>query len=184
MVDPPHGLPAEVVTAYRIEPGAASHVATLRDLERTAGARFRTIGMARIAEGDPTPAEILLDRAESRRLYVSLDGRDEPAGFLIWSSKDGFAYIEEVSVHPDHAGHRLAARMIDRLEADVRGRLPALTLATFRDVPWNAPYYAKLGFGELPLAAVGPDHRASWQRQADAGLDMSKRLFMIRPVAP
>jgi hypothetical protein len=27
--------------------------------------------------------------------------------------------------------------------------LPAVTLTTFRDVAWNGPFYAKLGFREL-----------------------------------
>ncbi len=171
------------MTGYRIERGAESHVARLREIERAAGARFRTIGMDDIAEGDPTPADILEDRAQGGRLYVALGEAATVAGFLIWSPKDGRAYIEEVSVHPEHAGHRLASRLIDRLRDDVRDRFAALTLATFRDVPWNAPYYAKLGFAELPRSEAGPQHEESWRRQAENGLDMTRRLFMIRPLA-
>ena len=168
------------MTQYRIERGTAAQIALLPELERTAGSRFREIGMAHIADGGATPLAILRDRAESGQLYVALDPSGAPAGFLIWSPKDGLAYIEEVSVHPAHAGHRLAARMIDRLEDDVRGRFPALTLTTFRDVPWNAPYYANLGFREMPFADAGPDHVANWRHQESSGLDMATRLFMIR----
>lgn len=171
------------MTGYRIERGAEGHVPRLREIERVAGARFRTIGMDDIADGDPTPADILEDRARGGRLYVALDDTATAAGFLIWSPKDGRAYIEEVSVHPEHAGHRLASRLIDRLGEDARGRFPALTLATFRDVPWNAPYYAKLGFVELPRSEAGPAHEDSWRRQAENGLDMTRRLFMIRALA-
>ena len=28
--------------------------------------------------------------------------------------------------------------------------LPCLTLTTFRDVPWNAPWYSRLGFEPAP----------------------------------
>ena len=28
-------------------------------------------------------------------------------------------------------------------------RLPAVTLTTFRSIPWNAPFYASMGFVEL-----------------------------------
>jgi len=165
---------------YAIERGVAAHAARLREIERAAGARFRAIGMTDIADGDVTPASILEARAESGQLYVALDAAGVVAGFLIWSAKDGLAYIEEVSVHPAHAGHRLAARMIDRLAEDVKGRHRALTLATFRDVDWNAPYYARLGFAELPQEGVGPQHQVSWQEQAKHGLDMTRRLFMVR----
>jgi ribosomal protein S18 acetylase RimI-like enzyme len=168
------------VTPYRVERGVAAHAARLQEIELAAGARFRGIGMADIADDDPTPESILEDRAHSGRLYVALDADGVPAGFLIWSPKDGRAYIEEVSVHPEHAGHRLAALMIDRLSRDVGGTLPAITLTTFRDVAWNAPYYARLGFAEMPRAEAGPQHAESWRHQAEEGLDMSRRLFMIR----
>lgn len=170
------------MTPYRIERGLATHAARLREIERAAGERFRAIGMDDIADGDVTPAAILENRADTGHLFIAIDKAEIVAGFLIWSPKDGLAYIEEVSVHPDHAGHRLAARMIDRLADDVRGRHAALTLATFRDIPWNAPYYASLGFTELPQKRIGPQHQISWQHQAKNGLDMTRRLFMVREV--
>ena len=166
--------------AYTIERGQAVDAARLREIERASGSRFREIGMADVADGDPTPAAILEDRASRNQLLIARAAKGTIAGFLIWSPKDGNAYIEEVSVHPDHAGHKLAARLIDRLADDVRDRFPALTLSTFRNVPWNAPYYARLGFHEWPFAEAGPDHRESWHHQAANGLDMTKRLFMIR----
>ena len=182
MVDPPHGHPSGQIALYAIEFGCPEHAQGLRAIERVAGERFIAIGMAAVAEGDPTPTTILEDRARRRQLYVAMADGKTLAGFLIWSPKDGRAYIEEVSVHPDHAGHRLAARMIDRLAADVRGRYAALSLTTFRDVPWNAPYYANLGFRELSRADAGPEHEESWHHQAENGLDMTQRLFMLRPV--
>lgn len=183
MVDPPHGDPAEQVKPYKIERGTRAQSVQLRNVERAAGARFRDIGMNDIADHDPADASILEERAARGRLYVALAADRTVAGFLIWSPKDGMAYIEEVSVHPVHAGNRLAARMIDRLAIDVRGQYAALSLATFRDIPWNAPYYAALGFVEFPREQVGPEHEESWKHQAENGLDMPRRLFMIRPVA-
>jgi GNAT superfamily N-acetyltransferase len=165
---------------YLIEAGTRAHVALLPEIERAAGARFRGIGMADVAEGETTPILILEERADRGRLYVATEETAAPVGFLIWSPKDGLAYIEEVSVHPDHAGHRLGARLIDRLAEDVRGSHAAITLATFRDVPWNAPYYARLGFSEMGRERVGPAHQLSWKHQAENGLDMTRRLFMIR----
>lgn len=181
MADPPHGDPGEQVTVYRIARGTPSPAPRLRQIEIAAGARFRAVGMGEIAEGEPTPQTILEERATAGRLYIAVAAAGEVAGFLIWSPKDGLAYIEEVSVHPDHAGHRLAARLIDELTNDVRHRMPALSLATFRDVPWNAPYYTSLGFVEMPQDKVGPDHLESWRHQAANGLDMARRLFMWRP---
>ncbi len=166
---------------YRIERGVPAHAGRLRAIERASSVHFREFGMTDVADHEPTPASIFEDRARDGLLYVALLA-DTVAGFLIWSPMDGQAYIEEVSVDPAHAGHKLAARMIDRLDEDIRGRHPAITLTTFRHVPWNGPYYATLGFEEFPRDQAGPEHAEAWQEQADAGLDMSKRLFMIRHV--
>jgi ribosomal protein S18 acetylase RimI-like enzyme len=176
-VDPPHVVPAEIVT-YTIELGSPAQAGRLREIERAAGARFRDIGMQEITEGEPTPATILEERAKHGQLFTARRNDGAIAGFLIWSPKDGLAYIEEISVDPAHAGHKLAARMIDRLCEDVRARFARVSLATFRDVPWNAPYYAKLGFTEM-RQSPGPDHDETWRRQAEH-LDMSRRLFMVR----
>lgn len=177
MVDPPHVVPAEIVP-YSIELGVPAQAGRLREIERAAGARFRDIGMQAIADSEPTAAFILGDRANHGRLLVARHDVGGIVGFLIWSPKDGLAHIEEISVDPAHAGHRLAARMIDRMCADVRADFARVSLATFRDVPWNAPYYAKLGFVEMQLSP-GPDHDETWRRQA-MHLDMSGRLFMVR----
>jgi len=173
-----------VTADYAIMRGGPQHVRAIPVIERAAGERFTEIGMADVADGEVTPVPIVEERAEHGRLYVALARDEAVAGFLIWSPKDDLAFIEEVSVHPAHAGHRLAARLIDRLAADARGAHSALSLTTFRDVPWNAPYYAKLGFVELARESVGPDHEESWRHQAQNGLDMSRRLFMTRPINP
>lgn len=171
------------MTRYRVEKGKPGDAEGLRAIERASGVHFRRIGMNDVADHDGTEAEFLDECAQEGRLYVALTELGERVGFLIWSPKDGCAYIEEVSVRPDHAGHKLAARLLDRLADDVRGRYPALTLATFRDVPWNAPYYASLGFAEIPREKLGPDHDETWREQIEYGLDMSRRLFMTRPIA-
>ena len=115
---------------YTIERARDARARELRAIERAGGARFEAIGMPEVAKGEPTPATILEDRASSGRLYLAVSDVAALAGFLCWSPKDGMAYIEEISVHPDHAGHRLAAHLIDRLAADLRGKLTRLSLST------------------------------------------------------
>ena len=58
--------------------------------------------------------------------------------------------------------------------------LPALTLTTFVDVPWNAPWYAARGFVELPPAQWGPGFRAVWADEVAAGILVAPRVAMIR----
>ena len=53
-------------------------------------------------------------------------------------------------MHPEHAGRGIGRALL-RAGCDwaaARG-YPELTLATYRDVPWNGPFYASEGFVEV-----------------------------------
>jgi len=66
-----------------------------------------------------------------------------------------------------------------------RRGLPALTLITFRGVPWNAPYYERLGFRELVPAELTPGLAARWAAPGAGGRDGgSERVCMRRDVPP
>lgn len=55
-----------------------------------------------------------------------------------------------------------------------------LTLTTFAYVPWNAPYYARLGFEIIPPDHVAPGLRDVRQHEASAGLDAWPCVVMSR----
>jgi hypothetical protein len=57
-----------------------------------------------------------------------------------------------------------------------------LLLSTFRDVPWNAPYYRRLGFSTIADANLDERLRALRAAHVARGLDESKRVFMWREV--
>lgn len=70
-----------------------------------------------------------------------------PMGFVQVLEVDDGAHLEQVSVDP-RVGRRGHGRMLVMAaldEARRRGHR-AVTLRTYRDVPWNAPFYATCGF--------------------------------------
>lgn len=68
-------------------------------------------------------------------------------GFAIFALHEDEAHLEEIDVVPEHAGNDLGRRLIRAVIAQTReAGLARLTLTTFRDVPFNAPFYARLGF--------------------------------------
>jgi GNAT superfamily N-acetyltransferase len=92
---------------------------------------------------------------------VDTDEADRPVGFLLASVGSGRAHVEQVSVDPGHAGRGIGAGLIEHLgDWAADRRLQELTLTTFADVPWNAPYYRRLGFRVVP-----PDELTSEQRE-------------------
>jgi GNAT superfamily N-acetyltransferase len=84
-------------------------------------------------------------------------------------------------VHPDHARRRLGRALLDRLiEWAERQRLPAVTLTTYTEVPWNGPYYERCGFRYLTDAELTPGLRAIRAAEAAHGLDRWPRACMRR----
>jgi GNAT superfamily N-acetyltransferase len=117
------------------------------------------------------------------RAWVSVDDGDRPVAYLIAEVVDGDAHVEQVSVRPSHARRGLGSALIETLAEWAASRgLPALTLTTFTAVPWNAPYYERLGFRVLADAEIGDGLRAIRCAEAAHGLDAWPRVAMVRPL--
>lgn len=165
----------------RIRPVRQPELPALRDIERAAGCWFRDIGMPEIADDEPLSVDELARYARAGLAWVAVDASDVPVGYLIAESVDGNLHVEQVSVHPRAARQGVGRRLIDHL-AGHAGEIgvPALTLTTFTDVPWNAPYYARCGFVVLDDRELTPGLRAIRAREAAHGLDRWPRVCMRR----
>jgi GNAT superfamily N-acetyltransferase len=153
----------------------------LRRLEVSAGQAFARIGMDRVAGDEALPADEMLSFVRDGRAWVTVDDDDRPIAYLLALWVDGVAHIEQVSVDPAHAGHGLGAALIEHAADWARAHgSPALTLTTFADVPWNAPYYERLGF--RPLTELTPGLRAIRDEEAAHGLDEWPRIAMRRDI--
>ena len=156
---------------------------TLRSIEREAGRAFAAIGLAEIAADEPPSLIELESLRANRRAWVAVDTQDRPAAYLLSSVVDGCAHIDQVSVASAHARRGLGAALIEHLAGIARaeGR-PALTLTAFRDVPWNAPYYERLGFVVVEPAHQGPELAAIVRRESATIPSDAPRVAMRRPV--
>ncbi|MFD9406458.1 GNAT family N-acetyltransferase [Streptomyces sp. NPDC059989] len=153
----------------------------LQDIERAAGRCFRDIGMAEIADDEPLPLDELARYREAGLAWVAVDGADAPVAYLIADRVDGNLHVEQVSVHPDSARRAIGRSLIEHLaEYAVRDGVPALTLTTFTEVPWNAPYYARCGFRLLDENGLTPGLREIREHEALHGLDRWPRACMHR----
>jgi GNAT superfamily N-acetyltransferase len=135
--------------------------------------------------GHPPLATVAHDRyLDAGRSWVAVDGHDRPVAFLVASLVDGNAHVEEVSVDPAHARRGLGAALVDHVAAWARARhLPALTLTTFTEVPWNAPYYERCGFVRLEDDDLGPGLAAIRRAERSRFGAVHVRVAMMRPTA-
>jgi GNAT superfamily N-acetyltransferase len=165
-----------------IRPPRQDELETPRSIERDAGRAFAAVGMAEIAADEP-PSLVELEMHRANGLaWVAVDSQDRPIAYLLGSIVDGSAHVDQVSVAPAHTRRGLGAALIEHLAAIARaeGR-PALTLTAFRDVPWNAPYYQRLGFLIVEPADQGPELAAVVRREFATIPSAAPRVAMRRP---
>lgn len=167
--------------AAAIRPARMDEGLDLQQIEVAAGERFRDVGLPAIAEDDPPAAEELIRYAQAGRSWVAVDEADRPIGYVLVTEVDGNAHVDQVTVRPDHQGEGIGRALMDRVRdwAIERG-LPAMTLTTFADVPWNAPLYRHLGFRDLTEVEIGPQLRMLRDEESALGLDPASRVCMGR----
>lgn len=153
----------------------------LQDIERSAGQVFRSVGMADIANDEPPSLAELQRYRETRMAWVSVDGEDRPVAYMIAEMVDENLHIEQISVHSSYARRGIGRELLEHVAswAIARG-IPALTLTTFTEIPWNAPYYERCGFRAITDAQSGPELRDIRKAEAARGLDRWPRTSMRR----
>lgn len=174
--------PAPAEGTIQIRPGTREDFPVLQELERDAAVRFRDLPDLPEIPDDVTPLAELESAMELGLLWVA-DVGGAVAGYAYAAPLDGNLHLEEVSVSREFGrrgiGRRLVDCVIERAGADGR---PAVTLTTFRDVPWNAPFYARLGFRELAPGKSGAGLREAVEEEAHRGLPAHLRVAMIYPL--
>jgi GNAT superfamily N-acetyltransferase len=161
---------------YPIRPACPQDLAALPIIERAAAAQFRATPYAYLADDDLVSTDVDLDH---EFVWVAVDQADQPVGFALVHLLDESVHLHELDVHPDYARQGLGRRLIVVVADWARARgATALTLTTFADIPWNGPYYARLGFRTLDLTALSPGLQALRQAEATNGLPMAQRICM------
>lgn len=137
---------------YVITGAAREEVPALIAIDVAAGRVFEGTGLLPEAQlGDHVPARVLEAAIGAAHLHVARTAKGALAGFAMTSVREGWLYLDQISVDPAHGRGGVGSALIGRvmLEAKDRG-LKRVTLSTFRDPPWNGPFYRRNGFRELP----------------------------------
>ena len=142
----------EPVSPVSIRRTVARDAASLLDVEFSAGTLFRTLpDLAWIADEPLAAGETLLPLIAAGTVWVAEDSSGTVVGELRGEIVGEVLHILELAVAKEFQQRGLGRRLLDAAVSAARARgLAALTLTTFRHVAWNAPFYARYGFTELP----------------------------------
>ncbi|MFK0163677.1 GNAT family N-acetyltransferase [Rhizobium sp. NPDC090279] len=98
---------------------------------------------------EPTslPLDVLKQSLAEQLLLVAVDDEDRPFGFLAGIGKDGSVHIAELDVVRRWQKRGVGRRLMEAgIEAARAQGAMGVTLTTDRQVAFNAPFYASLGF--------------------------------------
>lgn len=167
-----------MTSAYRIARARPHDVHGLREIELAA---------ARLLEGY-APESVLAEATgedefriaqRDALLWVALRD-DAPVGFAhLKLLEPNAVHLQELDVHPAHGRRGIGTRLVAAVCTwAAEGGHGAVTLTTFRDVPWNMPFYARLGFAEIPADTISEALRSILDQEVRSGLDAGRRVAM------
>ncbi|WP_320110076.1 GNAT family N-acetyltransferase [Pseudomonas sp. B21-053] len=126
-----------------------------------------------------TGARQHLHAIETQDIWVAELPDGVLAGFLSAEQVDNQLHIQELSVSQPFQGQGIGRKLLlAAIEYSRERELDGLTLTTFRDVPWNAPFYQRSGFETLSAAETSPRLLAILRQEIDHGLPEERRCAM------
>jgi GNAT superfamily N-acetyltransferase len=164
---------------YTIHLATAAHVAALPGIESKAAARFAGWHVPRAVLIKTTSLPALAAAQATGQLWVALSRSDDPVGFGLVEALGTRLHLEELDVLPDHGGRGIGTALVDEIERWARlNRFREIALTTFRDVPWNAPFYQKLGYEIVDEPRLDAVLRRWLKDDGARGLDQTRRVAM------
>ncbi|KAG9237801.1 putative acetyltransferase [Amylocarpus encephaloides] len=169
----------EGVPRFGVRSARSSDIPLLEHVERSAADSFRTVGLEHLLDGPTVKVAVLMNMARTNHLWVAVNDWDQPIGFLGGEDLQGNFHIDEISVVQEYQGRGVGRALMRMMMEQVRGEgYKYATLTTFKDVPWNGPWYQKLGFKEINPRAMKKQYSQILKEEAERGLDPERRCIM------
>lgn len=175
-------MTAETHAPFVLRSARVTEIARLQEVERDADRRYER---ARDPGADDVLPEAHARRfIEQGRITVA-ESDGEIVGWVLLGAIDGEPCIGQLSVAVGHGRRGIGGALLAHAVEVARAQgATSVVLNTERDVPWNAPWYARLGFEIVPEPDWSPALRAVTEQQRAAGLDWSRRVHMRKRLVP
>jgi GNAT superfamily N-acetyltransferase len=169
---------------YEITLARTADVPLLPAIELAAETLFAGHGLDFVASVTTNFADFI-EAQQCGLLWVAL-ADNVPVGFAhVKVLESMVAHLEEIDVHPEHGRMGLGTRLVKEICQWAAGAgYRSVTLTTFRDIPWNMPFYARLGFEEIPPQELSNALLAVIEDEARRGLDPTLRIPMRWTASP
>jgi GNAT superfamily N-acetyltransferase len=172
-------LPMRTKTQAAIRRASAADAALLPDIERSAARAFEKLPDLGWMPGTfVISVEDHLASNARGTLWVA-EERGSLVGFLTAHIAGDELHIDEFNVRLDWQGQGIGRKLVAAVVSDASDRkLRAVTLTTFRKVPWNGPFYERVGFKVSSGTDISARLQAILDREVEHGLPREKRCVM------
>lgn len=116
-----------------------------------------------------------------RAVWVAARPDGTPVGFAIAGDLGGAFWIDEISVDPNHGRRGIGTALLKAVIEHARWAFyNAVMLSTFRNVPFNRPWYERHGFMEANPTDLSPVLFNKFTQEVPPGVPASDRLAMVK----
>lgn len=161
-----------------IRRGTQADLPRLASIELDAATAFDTIGYGFCAAfGARSPEE--QQRALDEAAVFVAERSGMLAGFVLLWRVDGAAHVAELDVARSVQGGGIGRRLMEAAEAWTReSGYTRMVLTTFTEVPWNRPWYERLGFAGFEPGDDDSELLEIIAEEKAAGIWQAPRLAM------
>ncbi len=97
---------------------------------------------------------------------------------------DETLYLQQIDVKPEHGRRGIGSVLVKTVCAWAKQQgYEIVSLSTFRDLPWNAPFYSKMGFHPVEEAELTTGFQQIRLKELEAGLPIVDRVIMYCKLA-
>jgi GNAT superfamily N-acetyltransferase len=170
---------------YTIGLAEPRHLEELPGVELAAATHFRGYDVPPRLFTDTTPLSMFAEAQASGLLWVVTSADGTCAGFGLVSRCERRLHLEEFAVRPEDGRRGVGTALMREIErwAAAHG-FAEVTLTTYRDVPWNGPFYRRLGYTVVPPEDLDPELAARREEEAALGFDSMPRVAMRKSIDP
>jgi GNAT superfamily N-acetyltransferase len=172
-------------SGYAIRSAQVEELTLLAHIEQSAAIRFLDTPYAFLVDAKPLPLDFVQQRFQAGQVWVVVDQKNTVIGYAVTREVDDTLYLQEIDIEPKHGRKGLGYALVNTVRswAKLSGYV-VMSLSTFRDIPWNAPFYSKLGFRILDRSELTAGFQQIRMQEHEAGLPVSERVIMHCELQP